>query len=198
MEVNLADYLLDGLIEYLELERELGVRSVECDLSLLHEASSPPPVAVSPRPPSPASVAKPAPSAPTAPSASSASTSARFAFLHDRPLSPKAVEMMAKIVSALGETAETAPVVIEKPVPRVPLYVVLGGRALAKFLPGKKAGPGDWIKSDGGRDVLVTYSPEYILRFDGVSDTTKQIKQSMWRSLKAVKQRLVGLKQVEK
>ena len=192
MEVSLADYLLDGLIEYLELERELGVRSVECDLSLLREASSPPPVAVSPRPPSPAPVAKPAPSAP------SASTSARFAFLHDRPLSPKAIEMMAKIVVALGETAATAPVVIEKPVPRVPLYVVLGGRALAKFLPGKKAGPGDWIKSDGGRDVLVTYSPEYILRFDGVSDTTKQIKQAMWRSLKAVRQRLTGLNQTEK
>lgn len=196
--MNLADYLLDGLIEYLELERELGVRSVECDLSLLHEDPSPPPVAVSPRPPSPAPVAKPAPSAPTAPSASSASTSARFAFLHDRPLSPKAIEMMAKIVVALGETARSAPVVIEKPVPKVPLYVVLGGRALAKFLPGKKAGPGDWIKSDGGRDVLVTYSPEYILRFDGVSDTTKQIKQSMWRSLKAVKQRLAGMNQVEK
>jgi len=186
----MVDYILDGLIEYLELERELGVKSVECDKSLLDEPKPKTEVeeAVIRHSPTPTlnsnSTSNPSPSP----------TNHHFVFLHDRPLSPKAVEMMSKIIVALGETAESAPIIIEKPVPKAPIYVVLGGRALAKFMPGKKAGPGDWIKSDGGRDVLVTYSPEYILRFDGVSATTQQIKQSMWKSLKAVKQRVESRK----
>jgi hypothetical protein len=38
--------------------------------------------------------------------------------------------------------------------------------------------------------VLVTYSPEYILRFGEDSPAVKKIKQDMWMSLKTVLQRL--------
>ena len=38
--------------------------------------------------------------------------------------------------------------------------------------------------------MLVTYSPEYILRFDTVTPAVQKLKQDMWRSLKAVVQRL--------
>ena len=227
--MEITDYIIDGLIEYLELERELGVRVVECDKTLLDAAANAPApavednkrtttrstTAVQPQTSNlqPVStqrhrgteVSKVSPclcdsvlkneKSPTLEQAPSSNLQpvpprGNLVFLHDRPLSPKGVEMMAKIIVALGETSESAPIIIEKPVPKAKVYVVLGGRALAKFMPGRKAEPGDWIKSDGGKEVLVTYSPEYILRFEGISARVTEIKQSMWRSLKAAKQRL--------
>ncbi len=68
---------------------------------------------------------------------------------------------------------------------------VLGGLALRKYLPGMRGEPGQWQRTPDGRDVLITYSPEYILRFGTVTPAVKKIKEDMWRSLKAVKQRLV-------
>ena len=113
-----------------------------------------------------------------------------FVFLHDRPLSAGGAEMMAKIAAAMGKTPETAPVVHEKPIPRAHIYVVLGGLALRKWFPGRNAAPGSWIKSDKGLDVLVTYSPEYILRFKVVTPALKKLKSDMWTSLKGVMQRI--------
>ena len=98
--------------------------------------------------------------------------------------------MMAKIAAAMGKTPETAPVVHEKPIPRAHIYVVLGGLALRKWFPGRNAAPGLWIKSDKGLDVLVTYSPEYILRFKVVTPALKKLKSDMWTSLKGVMQRI--------
>lgn len=112
-------------------------------------------------------------------------------FLHDRPLSPKGVEMMAKIITALGRTAENSPIVVVPPVPkRAKVLVVLGGRALKLYFPGMKGEPGQWTKLPTGEDVLITYSPEYILRFGAVTPAVQKLKQDMWRSLKAVAQRL--------
>jgi len=98
--------------------------------------------------------------------------------------------MMAKIILALGYTAETAPIVLNAPPPKGRVYVVLGGLALRKFLPGFKGAPGQWLKTPKGADVLVTYSPEYILRFGEVTPAVKAMKQQMWQSLKSVLQRL--------
>ena len=105
-------------------------------------------------------------------------------------MSPKGVEMMAKIVTALGLTAETAPIVVEPPMPRAKVVVVLGGRALKRYFPELKGEPGMWIKQPEGREILITYSPEYILRFATVTPAVEKIKKDMWRSLKAVKQRI--------
>ena len=109
-------------------------------------------------------------------------------FLHDRPLAPAGVEMMAKILNALGKP--DAPIVVEPPVPQAKITVVLGGLALKKYFPGMKGEPGQWQKTPDGRDVLITYSPAYILRFGTVTPAVQKIKQDMWLSLKAVKQRL--------
>ena len=97
---------------------------------------------------------------------------------------------MAKIVAAMGRTSETAPVVCETPVPKARVYVLLGGKALAKFMPGAHGAPGQWLSSPGGRDTLVTYSPEYILRFQTVTPAVQKMKSDMWRSLKGLLQRL--------
>ena len=146
-----VDYILDGLEAELVLERELGVRTVEFDRALLVSPVSrlPSPVARETR-----DIRR------ETPRETPRDAKLDFAFLHDRPLSPKGVEMMAKIITALGRTAETAPVIVAPQLPKAKVYVVLGGLALKKYFPALKGGPGQWVKTEGGEDVLVTYSPE--------------------------------------
>ena len=193
---DIVDYILDGLEKALELERELGVRTVECDRGLLGTVAggSACPQAEqrtrsgTDRAPLEARVIPPPPSAPS-PIARCLSPILDLLFLHDRPLSEKGVEMMAKILTALGKS--DAPIVVMPPAPQAKVTVVLGGRALKKYFPGMRGEPGQWQKTADGRDVLITYSPEYILRFGTVTPAVQKIKEDMWRRLKAVKQRLV-------
>ena len=201
--MNALDYILDGLEAALELERELGVRVVECDRSLLTPASRLPSnvsrlsgegletrdVRRETRAGLETRDARPAANNRTI-EQSNGRTVPDLAFLHDRPLSPAGIEMMAKIIGAMKRTAENSPIVVEPPMPRAKVLVVLGGRALRKYFPEQKAEPGQWFRTPGGRDVLVTYSPEYILRFGTVTPAVQKLKQDMWRSLKAVVQRL--------
>ena len=197
------DYILDGLEAELELERELGVRTIEIDRALLavQPAPTPAPTPV-PRPaPAPQPVSRPAPAPvarPVAPPIEQSEQSNNpnnrtilpLVFLHDRPLTPQGVEMMAKIIGAMHLTAESAPIVVVPPVPKARIYVVLGGLAMRKYFPEMKGEPGQWLKSPDGKDVLITYSPAYILRFAAVTPAVQKMKQDMWRSLKAVIQRL--------
>ena len=202
--MNALDYILDGLEAALELERELGVRVVECDRSLLSVSATRLPPNVSrlsgegletrdvrreTRVGLETRDARPAANNRTI-EQSNGRTIPDLAFLHDRPLSPAGIEMMAKIIGAMKRTAENSPIVVEPPMPRAKVLVVLGGRALKKYFPEQKAEPGQWFRTPGGRDVLVTYSPEYILRFGAVTPAVQKLKQDMWRSLKAVVQRL--------
>lgn len=203
------DYILDGLEAELALERELGVRSVECARELLSPLEKPrfaAPTATAstsgsahaPVPPRrDASVPREVrtPSAPPK-SAAPAALSGRydFAFLHDRPLSPGGTEMMSKIIAALGKMPETAPIICDGAIPRAKVLVVLGGNALKKWFPSVGGAPGQWIEKGSIRNVLVTYSPEFILRFGPVTPKVKAIKTSMWQSLKSV---LVRVKSVE-
>lgn len=202
--MNALDYILDGLEAALELERELGVRVVECDRSLLSVSATRLPPNVSrlsgegletrdvrreTRAGLETRDERPAANNRTI-EQSNGRTIPDLAFLHDRPLSPAGIEMMAKIIGAMKRTAENSPIVVEPPMPRAKVLVVLGGRALKKYFPEQKAEPGQWFRTPGGRDVLVTYSPEYILRFGTVTPAVQKLKQDMWRSLKAVVQRL--------
>ena len=195
--MNAFDCILDGLEQALALERELGVRTVEMDRSLLADAKAgaaglaPAPREDVRRETPDVTPNRPIARLPDRPIAQSPDRPiASLVFLHDRPLSPKGVEMVAKIIQALGLTAETAPVVVAPPVPKAKIVVVLGGLALKKYLPGMRGEPGQWLRTPKGTDVLVTYSPEYILRFATVTPAVQKIKQDMWRSLKAVVQRL--------
>lgn len=171
------EYILDGLQSYLELERELGVRVMECDRSLLQKGDRPssPPVNGER-----AAVEK----NDAAPEVYS------FVFIHDRKLSAAGEEMIAKITAAMGGNSEKNPVVTLPPLPKAKIYIALGALALRKFFPGIAAAPGQWIKGGGSETVLVTYSPEYILRFGAVTQAVVKIKKDMWNSLKTVVQRL--------
>lgn len=206
---NILAYVLDGLADYLELERERGVKAVEIDRALLMAAPAPkagaaaaPPSAHAPAesavPPRAAGGAGDA--APKGDGSPKAEAGAKgpldFVFLADRPLSPKAVEMMAKIIPAMGKTSETAPIVIVPPTPDVRampnarFFVFLGRAALARCMPGTRGEENRWLKSPGGRDVLLVKSPEEIVRFTTVTPALKRMKQEMWLALKTVMQRV--------
>ena len=172
------EYLLDGLEAELELERELGVRVVELDRALLFS----PPSSSTPQ----------LPNSPTPPLPHSSTPSLSFAFLHDRPLSPSGIEMMAKIVTAMHETPESAPIVFNGERPPAKLYVVLGSEAMKKWYPGMRGAPGQWLRGRDGEDVLLTYSPEYLLRFGAATPALMKLKREMWTSLKGVMQRVRG------
>ena len=205
-----VNFILDGLSAALELERELGVRTVEIDRSLLAPVGqAAAPVAVAgqaaslssdscpsglSRPSRPAVLAAVAAAPAKQPAAQTAKPQAAkavfdFVFVHERPLSPKGVEMMSKIVVAMGKTADTAPVVVAPPLPAAKIVVALGPRALKMFFPGLRGSPGDWLKSVDGRDVLVSTSPEDIVRYATVTPAIQKIKVEMWRNLKVVMQR---------
>ena len=201
--MSVIDYIIDGLEAELELERELGVRFVECDRALLSAPVTVSAATVSATPamtqgsmePERAAAVKRRPEPQSAavspalpPSAGAAAYD--FVFLHDRALSAAGAEMIAKITGAMKRTPESAPLVTAAPLPQSRIYVVLGGNAMKKFFPGMRGAPGQWNRDESGRSVLVTYSPEYILRFGEDSPAVKKIKQDMWMSLKTVLQRL--------
>ena len=194
------EYILDGLEAELALERELGVRSFEMDRALLAPVVAAPRTAPDDKRHATAdkrdavrSAPAPTPTnvshspAPTPTNVSHSPTPAYpFVFLHHQPLSPTGVEMMAKIITAMGHTAETAPVVIAPPLPKAKVYVVLGGLALKRWFPGQTGAPNQWITTEEGQEILVSNSPEYILRFKTVTPAVKKIKMDMWTAIKSV------------
>ena len=111
-------------------------------------------------------------------------------FLHHRPLSPKAQAMMERIYAAMKLDASSVRLVTEAPLPAADKVVVLGGLALKKFLPGVQCQPGSWTKTPwSGGHALVTYSPEYILRFSEGSREQLAAKRQMWNSIKSAMSR---------
>lgn len=214
---DILAFVLDGLADYLALERELGVRAIEVDRALLGaadrthgtqttqrtgkptekaealSAATPKAEAAQAATPPPTE-AKPMPAAAKSPPASALPSRATagpfdFIFIADKPLSPRAVEMMAKIIPAMGQTPETAPVVVSPPIPNARFFVFLGRAALAKYMPGLRGEENRWLKSPKGKDVLLVKSPEEIVRFTTVTPALKKMKQEMWLALKTVRQR---------
>lgn len=205
---DILAFVLDGLADYLELERELGVRTVEVDRALLAPPAATAAGAAGPadrtaaaadrthgtqtthRTEEPASNAEtgatPPPKTATPPGAKGPFD---FIFIADKPLSPRATEMMAKVIPAMGQTPETAPVVVAPPIPNARFFVFLGRAALAKYMPGMRGEENRWLKSPKGRDVLLVKSPEEIVRFTTVTPALKKMKQDMWLALKTVRQR---------
>ena len=210
------DYVLDGLEAELRLERELGVRAVECDRALVEAclaaartpgaASTPSPAprpapapAAAPAPrPAPASAATPAPTAAPVPAATPAPATAPatatppFVFLTDRPLSPPARELLSKAVTALGYGLEQTPVLAAAPFPRAPLYVVLGAAALRKHVSACHPALGAWFTSPKGAPMLYTRSPEEIVRFRVVTPQLEKMKRELWASWKSILTHLKG------
>ena len=162
------DAILDGFESALELERELGNRIVPCDRKLLaplEEASSAPPPA-KPR--------------------TANHESRDILFVHHRPFTERAQALMDNIIKAmkLGE-GQYQVAFGGGPLPPAKVCVVLGSNALGQIMPGGACQPGSWTKTPSGADALVTYSPEFILRFSDGSKEQKECKRKMWDSLKS-------------
>ena len=203
------EYILDGLEAALALERELGVRSFELEEGLARvpgaerasgtfEPETAPVVAasVSASADGSARAARSTAAASASASADGSARAARYtaavqmAFLHDRALDGAGAEMIAKITAALGFTPKEAPVIWDGALPDAKIYVVLGARALRQWLPTQHGSPGMWVEAGNKRPALVTYSPNFFLRFKEVTPAVKKIKAEMWQSLKAAAARL--------
>jgi len=182
--MTVLDFILDGIEAELALERELGVRSVECDRAVVAVGED----KVKVKGEGEQRTDKISSVQPSASNLQPASFD--FVFLHDRALSANGVAMMAKIIPAMGKTPETAPIVFTGELPKAKAYVVLGGNALKKWFPGTVGAPGQWAQTTAAPNVLVTYSPEYILRFGTVTPAVQKLKRDMWTSLKSVLQRI--------
>ena len=211
---DVLSFVLDGLEDYLELARELGVRTIEADREAVREiiessnnrivesaacagggigdAVLPmhPGRGASPTPPQGPAANTGRDASPTPPQDPAALLP--VAFIHDRPLTPKAVEMMAKIVVALGQTPETAPVAVAPPLPRARFYVFLGRRARLKYIPGARAEENKWFKTPKGMDALYVKTPEDIVRYETVTPALQKIKREMWEALKTISARIAN------
>lgn len=185
------DGVLAALENALELERELGVCSIEIDRSLLAPPGQPAAARTTPperREAPPRSGSDPVVRTP-APPRGKAAAAATLTFLHDGAMSPGGAAMTEKIIAAMGVARTGVRLVTAPPAPESKVSVALGAKALRKFFPGVNGEPGQWLKTPCG-EVLVTYSPEYVLRFAKMPDVVRRLKRAMWASLKAVVQRL--------
>ena len=184
------EYILDGLEAALALERELGVRSFELEEGLTRVPGAERAPGTFEPETAPVVAAPVSASADGSARAAHSTAAAQMVFLHDRALDGAGAEMIAKITAALGFTPKEAPVVWDGALPDAKIYVVLGARALRQWLPTQHGSPGMWVEASNKRPALVTYSPNYFLRFKEVTPAVKKIKAEMWQSLKAAAARL--------
>ena len=183
--------ILTAFEEALELERELGTRTVEIDRALLR--CSPAPMATPARGASDSREASSSSSGSSATSGSRASSNssaagprADFAFLLEcEPQGPVA-ELLPKMSEAIGYGPDG--VKVNDPSARV--LIVLGSDAMAKWLPGVKARPGQWVQR-GETPALITASPTKTYRFFGHDPAKiRALKLRLWADLKAALARL--------
>ena len=112
---------------------------------------------------------------------SAAGARADFAFLLvGEPQGPVA-ELLPKMSEAIGYGPDG--VKVNDPSARV--LIVLGSDAMAKWLPGVKARPGQWVQR-GETPALVTASPTKTYRFFGHDPAKiRALKLRLWTDLKA-------------
>ena len=187
--------IYDQILENLELERELGTRTVEIDRALL----LPPQLATGETPvvPVQSPVARAAQSATDGtsvvpvppPAAPVSSEGCDIAFLTGRPLSPAGAEAMAKTFAAMKRIKPDIQVALNES-RKSRVIVLLGSDALKKLLPTARPVRGQWIQINGV-PALMTFSPDYIFsHFQAGSPRERQAKSEMWEDIKSALARL--------
>ena len=187
--------IYDQILENLELERELGTRTVEIDRALLlppkpqAETLTPQPEIRTSQPETRNQKPETTIPPPAVPAAPGASEGCDIAFLTGRPLSPAGAEAMAKTFAAMKRIKPDLQVVLnENRKPRV--IVLLGSDALKKLLPTARPVRGKWIQLNGVPAVM-TFSPDYIFsHFQVGSPHERQAKVEMWEDIKSALTRL--------
>lgn len=184
--------IFDQILENLELERELGTRTVEMDRALL----VPPKLAEKPGVrPSPAAAnavrEDMRPLRSSAPPRSPASTekACDVAFFTGKPLSAAGLEAMNKVFAALRKIKADIEVCINEE-RRAKVIVLLGSDALAKRAPQIRPVRGKWIDF-GGVPAVMTFSPDFIFtHFQDGSPRMNVAKREMWDDIKSALSRL--------
>lgn len=194
--------IFDQILENLELERELGTRTVEIDRAFLVPPK--PPRAPSPVPPPEpeeradvkqpvrpvpvTSAEKPAP--PQSPAAARPEASlCDIAFFTGSPLSPAGAEAMEKIFAAIRKIKPDAVLCLNED-RKAKMCVLLGSDALLKRVPAARPVRGAWTSVDGVPAVM-TFSPDYIFKhFQEGSPRMKDAKLVMWNDIKSAVARL--------
>mgnify|MGYP004642060627 CR=1 FL=1 len=183
--------ILGAFEEALELERELGTRTVECDRALLVplRPAAPLPAAPPPAPKTETRISSPPPPPFPAPPSPSPHPPSDFAFIAAQLPQGAAAEMLHGMVAAMGYALDQVKVVTASDAaaarPAARVYIVLGGSdAFRVFAPGQRAALGLWTAVDGV-PTIVTYSPARILSYFGndAAGLTKA-KRQIWSDLK--------------
>ena len=202
--------IFDQILENLELERELGTRTVEIDRALLvpptvekAPKAEPAPKAAVPNSPAPvpqtetrkvqvpqttqAPQSRPqaAGSIPVAPKSSAPQCD--IAFFTGRPLSPAGMEAMEKIFAAIRKIRSDVVICLNEE-SKAKVYVLLGSDALKKRYPTAKAVRGGWVD---GEPAIMTFSPDFIFsHFQEGSPRMKDAKTDMWNDIKSAVARI--------
>ena len=212
--------ILDQILENLELERDLGTRTVEIDRALLVPPSAEPetPLAT----PKPVSASQPQsnvadhvpqktvsasaiPPPPVARQNSVPASSMHPPALPAQPVAPQCNVDIAfftgRELSAKGlEAMEKIFGAIKKIKPNVSICmneetkarvcVLLGAEALRKYLPTARPLRGAWV-SVQGMPAIMTFSPDYIFsHFQEGSPNMNKAKTEMWNDIKLAVARL--------
>jgi len=196
------DAILGAFEKALELERELGVRTVECDRALLVPLR-PEVIAAEVKVESGAGGVRPLPNpapsvvggdAPAPRPAAKETALVDFAFIAAQRPQGAAAELLTKMVAAMGYTldkvtlVESASAVAVKPRARV--YVVLGSDAFKIFAPGQRAALGMWTQV-AEVPTVVTYSPARIISYFGKDpEGLMKAKRQIWSDLKSALARI--------
>ena len=196
--------IYDQILENLELERELGTRTVEIDRTLLV-----PPQPVTPQPVGgamgtsrPAGASLPTCNAqhtthnsqlatpnsqPSPPNPQSEGCD--IVFLTGRPLSAAGMEAMAKTFAAMKRIKPDIQVALNES-RQARVTILLGSDALKKHFPSMRPVRGKWIEFNG-TPTLMTFSPDYIFaHFQSGSPHERQAKYEMWEDIKSAIVRL--------
>ncbi len=183
--------IFDRILESLELERELGVRTVEIDRALLVPPGPSPAAAPEPPPRPAAAPAPPSPAAepPRAPVSGGDSAACDIAFLTGRPLSDRGMDAMRRTFDAMRKIRPDISVKLNERC-RPKAIVLLGSDALLKRMPTARPIRGAWIVLDGV-PAVTTFSPDFIFsHFQEGSPNMNKAKRSMWDDVKSAIARL--------
>ena len=165
--MDLRSLVVRKLEEYLAVERELGVRAVEIDRSLLVANSAASSSAISAQEPS-------NPKDSTDPKDSKG-----LVFVAEKEPSAGAKEIIGKIT---GQLKIEQVVVWEKLVP-AKAYIVLGSAAMRKFFD-ERTSPGHYLTKYP--NAYVTYSPELFVQMGVNNPQVLERKREMWSGIKGV------------
>lgn len=193
--------IFDEIIANLELEKELGVRTVEIDRALLLPPKAPavrePPPREEPVREEPTAERRLPVAEPQAAREEPKPPEMRdMAFLTAGAFSAEGEALLAKMIQSTGRAPGDVLRLTAAPFAGgARVAVVMGADALRLYAPGARAPLGGWT-TVGRTPAVVTYSPDRLLRFFGKDPAKlREGKLATWNALKEAMRRIENAKQ---